>query len=81
MMGTRGAHLRDILGPAKTYSLLLLGPRTAPTFYLNNSRAIGSLLSKTRVLRHITPESSPELSAKSLSHSFFCGAFSALKTD
>ena len=38
-----------------------------------------SLSSKTRVLRQITPASSPERSAKSLSHSFFCGAFSAPK--
>ena len=33
--------------------------------------ATGSLPSKTRVLRQITPESSPERSAKSLSHNFF----------
>ena len=33
--------------------------------------AIGSIPSQTRVLRQIAPESSPERSAKSLSHSFF----------
>ena len=38
-----------------------------------------SLPSRTRVLRQIAPESSPERSAKSLSHSFFCGAFSVPK--
>ena len=36
---------------------------------------IGSLPNKTRVLRQITPESSPERSAKSLSHSFFVVPF------
>ena len=36
---------------------------------------IGSLPNKTRVLRQITPESSPERSANSLSHSFFVVPF------
>ena len=34
-----------------------------------------SLPSKTRVLRQVTPESSPERSVKSLSHSFFVAPF------
>ena len=49
--------------------------RTAPKNFLNNSRGYWSLPSKTRVLRQITPESSPERSAKSLSHSFFVVPF------
>ena len=49
--------------------------RTAPKNFLNNSRGYRSLPSKTRVLRQITPESSPERSAKSLSHSFFVVPF------
>ena len=50
--------------------------RTAPKNFLNNSRALPS---KTRVLRQITPESSPERSAKSLSQKFFGVPFLSLK--
>ena len=39
----------------------------------------GSFLCKTRVLGQIAPESSPERSAKSLSHSFFVVPFLSLK--
>ena len=42
--------------------------RTAPNHFLNNSR---SPPNKTRALRQIAPESSPESSAKSSSHKFF----------
>ena len=42
--------------------------RTAPKNFLNNSRALPN---KTRALRQIAPESSPESSAKSLSQKFF----------
>ena len=42
--------------------------RTVPKNSLKNS---GALPNKTRVLRQITPESSPESSAKSLSQKFF----------
>ena len=51
--------------------------RTAPKNFLNNLRwGYRSLPSKTMVLRQIAPESSPERSAKSLSHSFFVVPFS-----
>ena len=43
--------------------------------FLNNSGVTGSTPSKARVLRQIAPESSPECSAKSLSHSFFVVPF------
>ena len=46
--------------------------RTAPINLLNNSRA---LTNKTSVPRQLTPESSPESSAKSLSHKFFGAPF------
>ena len=42
--------------------------RTAPKNFLNNWRALHN---KTRLLRRIAPESSPETSAKSLSKKFF----------
>ena len=42
--------------------------RTAIKNELKNSKALPH---KTRVLRQITPENSPESSAKSLSHKFF----------
>ena len=45
--------------------------RTAPKNFLNNSRGYRSLPIKTRALRQIAPESSPESSAKSLSQKFF----------
>ena len=41
--------------------------------FLNNSRGYRSLSIKTRLLRQIAPESSPERSAKSLSQNFFGG--------
>ena len=44
--------------------------RAVPKNFLNNSRALPN---KTRVLRQIAPESSPESSAKSLSQKFFGG--------
>ena len=43
--------------------------RTAPKKFLNNSRALPN---KTRVLRQIAPESSPESSVKSLSQIIEC---------
>ena len=49
--------------------------RTAPKNFLNNLRALPVIIHKTRVLRQIAPESSPERSAKSLSHSFFVVPF------
>ena len=49
--------------------------RTAPNTFLNNSRALPN---KTRVLRQIEPESSPERSGKSLSHNFFVVPFLSL---
>ena len=42
--------------------------RTVPKKFLNNLRALSN---KTRVLMQITSESSPESSARSLSHKFF----------
>ena len=50
--------------------------RTAPKNFLNNSRAPPH---KTRVLRQISPESSPESSAKSLSQKFFGVPFLSLE--
>ena len=50
--------------------------RTNSTKEFSELRGVsGSLPSKTRVLRQIAPESSPERSAKSLSHSFFVVPF------
>ena len=49
--------------------------RTVPKKFLNHSRALPN---KTRVLRQITRESSPESSAKSLSHKFFGVPFLSL---
>ena len=52
--------------------------RTVPKNFLNNSKA---LQSKTRALRQIAPESSPESSAKSLLHKFFGVHFLSLMKD
>ena len=49
--------------------------RTAPKNFLNNSRALPN---KTGFLRQIAAESSPESSAKSLSHEFFRVLFLSL---
>ena len=49
--------------------------QTIPKNFLNNSRALPN---KTRVLRQIAPESSPESSAKSLSQKFFGVPFLSL---
>ena len=49
--------------------------RTAPKNFLNNSRAVAN---KTRVLRQIAPENSPESSAKSLLQKFFGVPFLSL---
>ena len=52
--------------------------RTAPKNFLNNSRGLPVITIKTRVSRQITPESSPESSAKSLSQKFFGVPFLSL---
>ena len=52
--------------------------RTLPKNFLNNSRALPN---KTRALRQIASESSPESSAKSLSQKFFGGTFSVRTPD
>ena len=50
--------------------------RTAPKNFLNDSRALPN---KNKGLRQIAPESSPESSAKSLSHKFLGVPFLSLK--
>ena len=49
----------------------VLGTKSTKDLSEQFEAGIGSLPNKTRVLRQIAPESSPERSTKSLSHSFF----------
>ena len=55
-------------GPKRASKAQKSHEQTAPKNCLINSRVLPK---KTRVLRQIAPESSPESSAKSLSHTFF----------